>query len=334
MKYQVDIDSVINELLQNNIGIGSALEKRSHDCHLYWPFIHPIYHLYHRDLSRDGKVGLNVAQYILNNPFLFQSPLYHLLFKSFVAAEGKFVKNYIPQNSHEERLTGHLVSELENGLFILREYFEQKSKEKYGVNVPLNFYYADLSANKQEALTGADLGLIFYVNLPDCQKHIRIAAIQAKKVNRTSARIESGQLDTIINRYEGDAYYMFYDMTTEKLSPLIQRASVVKEELDDNSTSYRRDLITLRGVPLSIFLIFDILNSSMTPNCDFSSLWEAKDFLIHPEKKKNNMLQYANKIEYDNAPEKILVVSIGNIEKEEYSNIGDFFKHDYPEIEE
>lgn len=341
MKYTVDIDSVINDLIKNNVGICPALGCRKwHKCFHINAFDHPIYEMYYRDLILHSDdishlIGQDVLKQLINNPGLFQSPLFHLLFKTFVAAEGKFIKNYIPQNSHEERLTGHLVSEIENGLFILHEYFEQKSDELYGVNVPLNFYYADLSANKQESLTGADLGLIFYVNLPDGQKHIRIAAIQAKKVYKTSARIDSNQLNTIIDEYGDNAYYMFYDMTYGKLSPMIQRAEFVKREMDnDTSNSYQRNLITNRGVPLSIFLIFDLLNSALDSKETFSSLWEAKKSLIHPGGGKNNWRRNKDKPDFDNSPTRILAITIGNIEKEEYSNIRDFFKNDYPEIEE
>ena len=231
MKYTVDIDGAINDILKHNIGICPALQIRNEYEGMipYWWHNNPIVDLYHRDLSFDKwNVGAYLARQILNDEKQFSSPLFQLLFKSFVVAEGKFIKNYIPQNSHEERLTGHLVSELENGLYILRDYFEEASKAIYGEKIPLNFYYADLSSNRQEKNTGADLGFIFYVNLPDFPKHIRIAAIQAKKAKKTSATIDIDQLNKIISAYEGNAYYMFYDMTSDRLSPMIRRASAIK----------------------------------------------------------------------------------------------------------
>lgn len=338
MKYSVDIDEIINELFRKNIGLVPSFENGYHHHHPRFCLdCHPIWNRYHHSLSFDEWYTSSSAECrsLINNPIWFQSPLFQLLFKSFVAAEGKFIMNFIPQNSHEERLTGHLVSEIENGLFILHEYFEQKSNELYGVNVPLNFYYADLSANKQESFTGADLGLIFYVNLPNGQRHIRIAAIQAKKVYKTSARIDPKQLNTIIDGYGDNAYYMFYDMTFGKLSPMIQRAEFVKRELDkDASNSYQRNHITNRGVPLSIFLIFDLLNSAMDSKETFSSLWEAKNSLIHPKGGNNNWRRNNDKPDFDNSPTRILAITVGNIEKDEYSNIRDFFKNDYPKIEE
>ena len=326
MKYTVDIDGAINDILKHNIGICPALQIRNEHVRLpFWLRDNPIVDLYHRDLSFDKwNVGAYLARQILNDEKQFSSPLFQLLFKSFVVAEGKFIKNYIPQNSHEERLTGHLVSELENGLYILRDYFEEASKAIYGEKIPLNFYYADLSSNRQEKNTGADLGFIFYVNLPDFPKHIRIAAIQAKKAKKTSATIDIDQLNKIISAYEGNAYYMFYDMTSDRLSPMIRRASAIKNTLKDEkgsiTDSYGRDQIVERGVPLSLFLIFDMLNASIQDDGPiFHNIWDAKYHLMAPTNKENG-------------PSKILTISIGSIERDEDLNdIQDLFNRDYPQ---
>ena len=90
----------------------------------------------------------------------FENPLFYLLFKAFVYAEIKFVNNFIPQNSHEERLTGHLVSEIANSLSIVSETLKKQAFDLYQTEVDLNFDYADLSSNNQEKNTGADLGFI------------------------------------------------------------------------------------------------------------------------------------------------------------------------------
>lgn len=331
MKYTVDIDGAINDILKNNIGICPALQIRNkyEGVIPYWWHNNPIVDLYHHDLPFDKwNTGVSLARKMLNDETLFQSPLFQLLFKSFVVAEGKFIKNYIPQNSHEERLTGHLVSELENGLYILRNYFEEASKVIYGESIPLNFYYADLSSNRQEKNTGADLGLIFYVNLPDSPTHIRIAAIQAKKAKKTSAIIDIDQLNKIIDVYEDNAYYMFYDMTLDRLSPMIRRASAIKDKLEDekNTNSYGRDQIIKRGMPLSIFLIFDMLNTSLPT---FQNIWEAKNCLMAPTYKKKNIWNIDNN--NVSSPSKILTISIGSLgENENFNDIRDLFKENFP----
>ncbi len=320
MKYSVDIDEIINELFRKNIGLVSSFENgHHHPMDFLW--CHPIFNRYHHSLPFDEWYTSSYyaeCRSLINNPIWFQSPLFQLLFKSFVAAEGKFIMNYIPQNSHEERLTGHLVSELENGLFILREYFEGTANKLYGQNVPLGFYYCDLSANNQEKYTGADLGLIFYVNLPDFPKHIRIAAIQSKKIKNSSALIDVPQLEAIIDRYNEDAYYLFYD---REVSPLIKSATEIKKKQRNDNThesfSYNRKDAVYEGMPLSVFLVFDMLTSFMnTEGKRINSLWEAKKRLMNFERKDK--------------PSKILTISIGEIRHEDLHNISDLFKNDFP----
>ena len=327
MKYTVNIDSVINDILKKNIGIGPALEKRCYERpHTRWPWYQPILELYDGLLPVDNwNAGPFLARLLLNESAIYPSPLYQLLFKSFVAAEGKFIRNYIPQNSHEERLTGHLVSELENGLFILHDSFEETAASIYGKPVPLNFYYADLSSNNQEKHTGADLGFLFYVNLPDLPKHIRIAAIQAKKAGKTSARINAAQIDTISRAYGDDAYYMFYDMS-DKMSPMMRKAQVVKDGQevaeDGKSFSYGRDGIN-QGTPLSMFLVFEMLLASKKEDNTFKNIWDAKYKLLNPEEQRY----------YDNGvrPSKVLAVSIGAFgDNDNLQDIGDLFRGEFP----
>ena len=329
MKYTVNIDSVINDILKKNIGIGPALEKRCYERpHTRWPWYQPILELYDGLLPVDNwNAGPFLARLLLNESAIYPSPLYQLLFKSFVAAEGKFIRNYIPQNSHEERLTGHLVSELENGLFILHDSFEETAASIYGKPVPLNFYYADLSSNNQEKHTGADLGFLFYVNLPDLPKHIRIAAIQAKKAGSSSAVIDAEQLDTISRVYGDEAYYMFYDMS-DRLSPMIRKAQDIEEgqgEATSGKTfSYGRNRIN-QGTPLSMFLVFEMLLASKKENNTFMNIWDAKYKLLNPtyERRRSDGKEVR--------PSKVLAVSIGAFgDNDDLQDIGDLFRGEFP----
>lgn len=328
MKYTVDIDRIINDILKKNIGICPALDKRSHSRSLErWPWYQPVLELYDDLLSFENwNAGAFLARLLLHDSALFQSSLFYLLFKSFVAAEGKFIRNYIPQNSHEERLTGHLVSELENGLFILHDSFEETAASIYGKPVPLNFYYADLSSNSQEKRTGADLGFIFYVNLPDLPKHIRIAAIQAKKAGPSSAVIDAEQLDTISRAYGDDAYYMFYDMS-DRMSPMIRKAQNVKEGQGEvtsgKSFSYGRDGIN-QGTPLSMFLVFEMLLASKKEDNTFKNIWDAKYKLLNPEERR----YYDNEVR----PSRVLAVSMGDFDRnDDLQDIRGLFRNDIPQ---
>lgn len=295
MKFTIDFEKEINSMLKNNIGLCPYFRKNSHSFfERYWDmdyFFHRHFHpkYFYKFLSKNGFSYLRNQ---LKDETAFESPLFYLLFKAFVYAEIKFINNYIPQNSHEERLTGHLVSEIANSLNIINETFEQKAFELYQSKVDLEFHYADLSSNNKEKFTGADLGLIFHINLPDYQEKVNVAIIQSKKFNEI-ASIDLRQIETLIKFAEESGYYCFYDMNKkDRTSPLIQRANSITSILgNDNekirTKSLKRNEITERydgGIPLSVFLIFDMLNPDNDSLKSFSNIWEAKNFIDNRNK--------------------------------------------------
>ena len=198
MKFTIDFEKEINSMLKNNIGLCPYFRKNNSwffEQYLDMDFffhglIHPKY--FNKFLSKNG---FSYLRNLLKDERSFENPLFYLLFKAFVYAEIKFVNNYIPQNSNEERLTGHLISEIANSLSIINETFEQKAFELYQTKVDLEFHYADLSSNNKEKYTGADLGLIFHINLPDYQEKVNVAIIQSKKFeDRKSTRLNSSHI--------------------------------------------------------------------------------------------------------------------------------------------
>jgi len=254
--------------------------------------------------------------------------LFYLLFQAFVYAEIKFINNYIPQNSHEERLTGHLISEIANSLNIIHETFEQKAFELYQSKVDLEFHYADLSSNNKEKYTGADFGLIFHINLPDYQEKVNVAIIQAKKFNERAA-IDIKQIETLKKFAEESGCFCFYDMNKKELtSPLIQKASSIISILGNdkekfNSKSLKRNDITEGwdgGIPLSVFLIYDMLNPDNNSLKSFPSIWKAKNFIDN----RNFRLS------------RVLTVSVGGVSnsKQDLRDISRLFRfEDYRDIE-
>jgi hypothetical protein len=52
-------------------------------------------------------------------------PVIDIAFEAFARAEARLSMRFVPQWSNEERLTGHLVSELESAVFIASEPFRQ-----------------------------------------------------------------------------------------------------------------------------------------------------------------------------------------------------------------
>lgn len=327
MKYTVDIDPIIYKMLKDNSGICRYFQR----IRCYFSHSFDFLNEFMWDDYRDSFGALE-ARYVLNNKSAFISPLHHVMFRSFVAAEQKFITNYIPQNSHEERLTGHLVSELENSLFILQDTFEMFSQEIYAQKVPVEFYYADLSSNNYEKCSGADLGLVFHINLPDSPETFRVAAIQAKKMKNVGATIDLAQKETLLKQYGEMAYYMFYDMTDEHNSPLIQNASriiIPDDETGIHDTySYGKKKIvdSYRGaIPLSVFLIFDMLNPYKQTS--INSIWDAKDVLLYGKDSRGGYFEDSY-----HKPSRILTVSIGGISNNhnDLSNLSDLFRNEYP----
>ncbi|MCL2064735.1 MAG: hypothetical protein FWG98_10265 [Candidatus Cloacimonetes bacterium] len=324
MKYTINFEKEINLMLRNNIGLCPYFRNNGHrfserfldiEC-FYQKQVQSKY--IHSFLTKNGMFYL---RNLLKNEVAFDNPLFYMLFKAFVYAEIKFIYNFVPQNSHEERLTGHLVSEIANSLSIIKETFEQKAFELYHSNVILEFHYADLSANNNEKNTGADLGLIFHINLPDYQEKVNVAIIQSKKFNN-NARIDLMQIDTLQKYAKNYAYYCFYDMNMdERNSPLIQKANTITSFINNDKRESscgiksldRTDIVNGwdGGIPLSIFLIFDMLNSENENIKSFDSIWEAKSIIEGiNDTNRNKSINTYNKVF---KASRVLTVSVGGV---------------------
>jgi len=217
-----------------------------------------------------------------------------------------FIKNYIPQNSHEERLTGHLISEYTFALDIVKKTFQEKAYQIYQKNLSLDFYYADLSSNNREKSTGADFGIMFHINLPDYPEEVRIAIFQAKKF-KTNVVIDIAQYNTLKNYGEEGAYYCFYDMATEATSsPLVMHANNIDltSSIGKKTKSYPINELFKHWdgvIPLSLFLIIRMLIS------DDSNFYKSYTNVLEAKK-------YFENIELiERRPSKLLMVSIGGL---------------------
>ncbi|MCX6924473.1 MAG: hypothetical protein NT154_14845 [Verrucomicrobia bacterium] len=219
---------------------------------------HPFHH-FHREDGR-SLIGHLLSSQVQENPLLdvFQ--------KALVRAEIRFISRFILQRSNEERLTGNLVSELDAAVFLARAVFRQISRERYRVEKEIDFYYYDLSrGGKVEKQTGADLGFILVVDLPDHPFTVRSVVFQAKKCD-SRATIDIPQLRALQKRSGDAAAYLFYDMSFRSLaSPIVipaQSLSAKADELEKKGTrtfSLQLDEILNSGIPLSLYLLFDVI---------------------------------------------------------------------------
>ena len=156
---------------------------------------------------------------IMAEETVYDNELFALVFKSIVRAEARLISRYVPQRSHEERLTGSLVSELDNALFLVKDPFREASIRLYSQPKEIDFFYYDLSrGGKLEKETGADLAFIVVIDLPDFPFTVKSIILQAKKVNGASTQLDRRQYEVLV-QHAGKGAYLFYDMNLQTLCP-------------------------------------------------------------------------------------------------------------------
>jgi hypothetical protein len=196
-----------------------------------------------------------------------ENEMIDIFYKSIIRSEVRFSSRFVPQRSHEERLTGHLISEIGASIEIVKSHFENASIQAYGEKKNIDFFYFDMSkGGKLEKRTGADLAISVIIDLPDYPKMIKSFIFQAKKYSHT-AQIDLLQYETLNSHYGKSKGYLFYDTSTLTLSsPFVLETedNTMKQRYDDaikdgnNSFSISEDDI-FDGLPLSAFLCFNLL---------------------------------------------------------------------------
>jgi len=284
--------------------------------------------------------GIFDLHMLLNDAGLWPGvPLLRPLFKALVYGEYRFSSRYCPLASHEERLTGHLISELSSALTVVAPAISERGRETYGQDVVLDFIYEDLARGGREAYTGADFGLVLFINLPGMPKpHIRWSAFQAKKIESgtSTARIELKQLVDLTTwcKQCGDAdagAYCFYDTDGGRgLAPTVARMWDVKQALKsagvDPPDSYRSeeadrlgktkptvDAVQLAHCSLSEHLIFSMALEGAGAGA--RSLWEATSFLRRiPEGRE------------EPAVRRLLVITLGSTRQQDIQDLRDLLR--------
>ena len=241
----------------------------------------------------------------LLNEIVFENDLIDLFFKSLLRAEIRFISRYIPQRSNEERLTGNLVSELDNSIYLVKDEFKDFSIKRYSEPKEVDFFYFDLSrGGKVEKDTGADLGFIIVIDLPDYPFTVKSVILQAKKING-NVQINGNQYETLNTFNEGNCAYLFYDMNYQTLSsPIVlklddydfKKGYEASKEKGHNSFSMDFKAIC-DGDPLSIFLISTIIYHKFGKS--HNSLEDALHYfnsLIHPDNRKKANIEFNGRV--------------------------------------
>ncbi len=216
-----------------------------------------------------------------------------LLLRVLIAAEIRFSSKYIPQNSHEERLTGHLLSESIFFLDLAKKEFLKTCRKLFNTEFDLDFHYADVATNSNEAKSGADFGVILIADLPNSPKVIKAFKFQAKKAN-PSATINIQQMESLISGGDEGAFYLFYCMQNEKntkkgcLSPVVLNAQRCKniistKENKQKTFTLSKDVIRKKTIPFSAFLMLEGLNPDNNIGHSCSNLEAAARYIYSDE---------------------------------------------------
>jgi hypothetical protein len=228
--------------------------RRIGDCCCDGPWCHG------RHDNGRGIIGRLLSAQIQENPLL------DIFQKALVRAEIRFISRFILQRSNEERLTGNLVSELDAAVFLASPLFRQVSRERYQTEKEIDFFYYDLSrGGKVEKQTGADLGFIIVVDLPDHPFTVRSVVFQAKKCD-SRASIDIPQLRTLQKTSGEASAYLFYDMSFKSLaSPIVMPVESLSSKAEESEKkgaktfSLQLDEILNSGIPLCLYLLYDVI---------------------------------------------------------------------------
>ncbi|MFD1745787.1 hypothetical protein ACFSE1_09970 [Rhizobium helianthi] len=213
-------------------------------------------------------------------------------------AQEDFATTFSATGSHEERLTGHLLSSLLNSVDVTLDYasrcfqdqvFPDKMdfrSQQAEINEAILFHYADIAMGKQEKDTGADLGVVLclFIEGIRCFRPFRL---QAKKVNsegRADIRHPKhnvwGQAEKLLNSRIG--HYLFYfqrnstnDRPLAVPSPIVQSVETIL-----STSEYASNVDTsINSLDLATFILREMCRLERDEH-DYSTLDEAIGVLL------------------------------------------------------
>lgn len=204
---------------------------------------------------------------LLGSPASYEPPALWVLFWALAKAEHNFLYRYVPFWSNEERLTGHLVSQMIERLEEFSDHWNSLSRASEPP-ISCKVSYIDTATARSESLTGADLGLIIHANFPGQEEFLKVARFQAKKAESNGkARIDLDQAQILLQA-EKLSYYLYYhpfQKTSWSLAPTVRRVSAYKEEIEkaieeSHKASTKKRKITIdthdHGCDLATFITF------------------------------------------------------------------------------
>ncbi len=195
-----------------------------------WFHGHPFHEDWLYEASRYGSGRRGVLQSLLGVPASYDPRPVWALFWALAKAEHEFLRRYVPFWSHEERLTGHLVSQIVERAEEFGVYWSALSS---GITdrPECRLWYADTAAGRRERATGADLGVVVQGRFSGGAEFFKVARFQAKKLDRPGyLRVDLEQLEHLLLG-ENLGYYLLYHRLADgawTLPPTVASAQGVK----------------------------------------------------------------------------------------------------------
>ena len=225
-------ENVFRESLQIVLESSFLVHPKENGWPPFMAYDPELWHFFGRRMRSNPRLFI---EGLLTAPTSYNPQPVWALFWALAKAEHYFLHKYVPYWSHEERLTGHLVSQLIERLeesgenwATLNESTEPKSTCK--------IWYADTAAGRQEATTGADLGLIVQAKFRDQDEFFKVIRFQAKKVGVSgNARIDLDQVAALLQR-DHLGYYLFYHPLLKNewsLAPTVRAAKEFERHLTE-----------------------------------------------------------------------------------------------------
>lgn len=164
--------------------------------------------LLHFALARGHYNHSSFIRY-LTSPSAFEPGCVWALFWALAKSEHQFAARFLPFWSHEERLTGHFVSQICERIEEFAVHWSALTGSDPNRSW-LDVWYADTAAGNREKETGADLGLIVHGQYSGDQEFFKVARFQVKKVPASNtARIDLNQTKSLLQT-EGLGHYLFF----------------------------------------------------------------------------------------------------------------------------
>lgn len=159
--------------------------------------------------QRHGEYNHSHLFRYLTSPNAFDPKCIWALFWALTKSEHQFALKYLPFWSHEERLTGHFVSQICERIAEFAMHWSSLTGNDPKTS-QLDVWYADTAAGNREKETGADLGLIVHGQYAGDDEFFKVARFQVKKVpSSNTARIDLSQTRVLLQS-EGLGYYLFF----------------------------------------------------------------------------------------------------------------------------